>query len=255
MRQSEAGLGRRGADLVLASAVFIALWKLGSLHIGKAIILPAPEAVLRSFLGFLSSPGFYRALSATAGRGLLAFSLAMAGGLGLGLLSGLSARFRTWLSPPMLVIRATPVLAIILLAMIWFPPGLVPVFAAVVMALPVVCAEVQAGVRSVDARLIEMAQLFRVSWWRTTIHIRLPAALPHIVAAAKNALGLSWKVVVAGEVLSQPRHAIGTSMQTARIMLETTEVLSWAMAGILLCALSDGLFNLLLAYFKRQRSQ
>jgi NitT/TauT family transport system permease protein len=69
------------------------------------------------------------------------------------------------------------------------------------------------------------------------------------VAGAKNALGLSWKVVVAGEVLSQPARALGTGMQNARIMLETAEVFAWAAAGVLLCALSDALFDRLARKF------
>jgi len=54
-----------------------------------------------------------------------------------------------------------------------------------------------------------------------------------------STLGLAWKVVVAGEVFSQPIHALGTGMQGARIQLETAEVFAWASAGILLCALTD----------------
>ena len=51
--------------------------------------------------------------------------------------------------------------------------------------------------------------------------------------------------MVAGEVLSQPAYAVGTGMQNARVMLETAEVFAWAAVGILLCAASDALFDLL----------
>jgi len=119
----------------------------------------------------------------------------------------------------------------------------VPVFSAVVMAFPLVAADVSSGVRSTDPRLLEMAMSFRVTQRDTLMHVVLPSALPSVVSAAKNAIGVSWKVVVAGEVLSQPAHALGTGMQNARIMLETAEVFAWAAVGIFLCAVSDAAFN------------
>lgn len=234
---------RRIADGFLASAVLVAIWKLGSLAVGIEMILPPPERVLGVFGGLIESPRFLAALGATALRGMAAFSLSMLLGSAFGFLMGSSSRFRSYMGPLLTVIRATPVLAIILLALIWFHSDTVPVFAAVVMAFPVVASDVAAGVRSADPRLIEMAVLFDVPPRRIALDIRLPSALPHVIAGARNAIGLSWKVVVAGEVLSLPKHALGTGMQTARVMLETAEVFAWAAAGILLCAFSDAIFE------------
>jgi NitT/TauT family transport system permease protein len=213
--------------------------------IGADIILPAPERVLSTLVDIASDDGFAAALSATALRGLVSFGVSMALGVSLGFAAGVSDRFRAMLGPILTVTRATPVLAIILLAMIWFPSGVVPVFSAVVMAFPVAVADVAAGVRSADPRLLDMAKSFGVPPGDVASRIRFPSAAPHLASAARNAIGLSWKVVVAGEVLSQPARAVGTGMQNARIMLETAEVFAWAAVGVLLCALSDAVFDLL----------
>lgn len=222
----------------------VAAWKLAATAIGKDIILPPPERVLSVFVGLAGSARFLSAFWATALRGLAGFGLSMVLGSAIGFASGSSPRFARFVSPVMTVIKATPVLAVILLALIWFPTGFVPVFSAVVMAMPVVAADVAAGISSTDRRLLEMAAAYGVSPIDRALHVRLPYAVPHFVAGARNALGLSWKVVVAGEVLSQPARALGTGMQTARIMLETAEVFAWAAAGVLLCAVTDALFGL-----------
>lgn len=236
---------RAKADAVLAVAVLAAVWKLGSMAIGADIVLPAPERVLSTLLRVASDDGFAAALSATALRGLASFGISMALGVSLGFAAGLSDRCRAMLAPALTVTRATPVLAIILLAMIWFPSGIVPVFSAVVMAFPVAVADVAAGVRSTDPRLLDMARSFGVPARDIAARIRFPSAAPHLASAARNVIGLSWKVVVAGEVLSQPARAVGTGMQNARVMLETAEVFAWVTVGILLCAVSDALFDLL----------
>lgn len=223
----------------------VAAWKLAATAVGADIILPAPERVFSTLVHIAGTSRFLSALGATALRGMAAFGISMLLGMAFGFGAGVSHRFEALLGPGLTVIRATPVLAVILIALIWFPAGIVPIFSAVVMAFPVVAADVAAGVRSADQRLLDMSRSFGVSSRDASLFIRLPSAMPHIVSAAKNAVGLSWKVVVAGEVLSQPANALGTGMQNARIMLETAEVFSWAVVGVLLCALSDLAFDLL----------
>jgi len=57
-------------------------------------------------------------------------------------------------------------------------------------------------------------------------------------------LGLTWKVVIAGEVLAQPLHGIGTGMFQAKLYLETGEVFAWTVCAIVLSAVTEGLLNL-----------
>lgn len=230
-------------NALFAAAFFLAIWKLAAIGIGADIILPPPEKVIKTFYEISRKGKFFPALGASAIRGLLAFSLSMLFGSVCGFVFALSKSIESALSPLMTVIRATPVLAVILLALIWFPSDFVPVFSAVIMAFPVATAEIALGVRSADPKLIEMAKAFGSSNRDINLYIRLPSAMPHVLSAAKNALGLSWKVIVAGEVLSQPAKAIGTGMQYARVMLETAEVFAWASAGVLLCAISDAIFD------------
>lgn len=231
------------SNTILAAAFFLALWKLAASGINTEIILPSPERVLKAFLEIIKNGKFLPALGASALRGLFAFCLSMLLGSAAGFIFALSKTVESAFSPLMTVIRATPVLAVILLALIWFKSDFVPVFSAVIMAFPVVTAEIALGVKSVDPKLIEMARVFGSSARDRNLYIRLPSAMPHVLSAAKNALGLSWKVIVAGEVLSQPEKAIGTGMQYARVMLETAEVFAWASAAVLLCAMSDAIFD------------
>jgi NitT/TauT family transport system permease protein len=232
-------------DAFAGAILLMALWQLGSAVIGKAIILPSPGQAFVAFMELLASADFIRAFLATATRGLLAFGLAMTLGCVCGFLAGLSSRFKAFLSLPLTVMRAIPVLAIILLAMIWLPQGQVPVFAAFIMAFPVIFDHVSSGVHNVDQRLVDMARSFNTPVRDINLLIRLPAMMPTALAAARSAIGLCLKVVIAGEVLSQPQAAIGTGLHEARIMLETARVFAWAACGIILCGLAEGLFALL----------
>lgn len=234
----------RAAAGLAAAAAFLLAWKLASLAEGREIVLPSPERVLGVAVGLYPTARFLEALAATFLRGLAAFAISAILGGAAGIAAGLRPIFGAFLSPLLTLIRATPVLALILLALLWFPSGFVPIFSAVLMAFPVMASSAEAGARAADPLLLEMAELFRVPRREVFRRIRLPSAEGHLVAGARSALGLSWKVVVAGEVLSQPLRALGTGMQEARVLLETGSVFAWAAASVALCGATEWLFGM-----------
>ena len=224
---------------------FILLWEIGALLVKSDLILPSPARVAKALYQLFGKNIFWLSIGGSFLRVLEAFILSGLIGLATGTMSGIKPQARAFLNPFIVGIRATPVMALILVAMFWFPAWQVPVFSAILMAFPVMHTSTEAGVHAVDKKLLEMSTFFNVPssfiFWR----LRLPSALPYILSGAKNALGLSWKVVVAGEVLSQPRMALGTGMQEARLSIETATVFAWAIITIFLCGLSEYLFGLL----------
>jgi NitT/TauT family transport system permease protein len=223
--------------------ILVLIWKLLALLVGKDILLPPPEKVLGEALALYPTGKFLAALWATFLRGSAAFLISLVLGSLVGLAAGLSPLFDAALAPILTIIRATPVLALILVALLWFPSGFVPVFAAVLMCFPIMVTSASSGVHACDRRLLEMAALFQVPRKEQLLRLRLPEATPFLLSGARNSLGMSWKVVVAGEVLSQPLRALGSGMQESRVLLETPRVLAWAAASVLLCGLTEWLFG------------
>jgi NitT/TauT family transport system permease protein len=237
-RRARLAAGAGGLALVLLA------WEFAALAMGKEIVLPSPARVLMAALELYPTPRFVQDLLATFLRGMAAFALTALLGIGAGLLSGLRPLFGAALAPMLTVIRATPVLALVLIALLWFPSGFVPIFTALLMAFPVMATSAAEGARAADPRLLEMAGLFRVPRREVFLRLRLPSAAPHLITGAKNALGLSWKVVVAGEILSQPERALGSGMQSSRLLLESANVFAWALAAVALCGLTEWGFGL-----------
>jgi ABC-type nitrate/sulfonate/bicarbonate transport system, permease component len=228
---------------ILGVALLLLAWEALALAMGKELVLPSPLSVFREALALYPTPSFLAALLATFLRGLAAFGLSAAIGIAVGLAAGLKPLFAAAIAPALTVIRATPVLALALVALLWFPSGFVPIFTAFLMAFPVMVTSAAQGAQAPDRRLLEMAALFRVPPRRVFLSLRLPAAAPHLLSGAKSSLGISWKVVVAGEILSQPARALGTGMQESRLMLESASVFAWALAAIVLCGLTEWAFE------------
>lgn len=238
------GFAKRMVYGLLGVLVACGIWQLVSTRIGVPLVLPGPSEVAHAFVVLMWKSTFWEAVWGTFQRVLIAFVISLALGFCTGMIAGLNAPFRDMIAPFVTIIRATPVMALILILMFWFPAGHVPVVSAMLMAYPVVHTSLYQGTIGTDKNLLEMARIFKVPKPVVFFRLRLPAVRGHLASAAKNCLGLCWKVIVAGEVLSQPRFALGTGLQSARLSLDTAGVFAWAITSIALCGISEFLLGL-----------
>ncbi len=234
--------------LIAGSASIVALlglWEILAKLYGSDFILPSPVTVFADSASLVAEPSFPAIMGATCLRGLLAFAISLALAIPLGLSAGAWPIVDSVMKPWMSAIKATPVVAFILIAILWLGSSTVPIFVSVLMTLPVMTEAVAAGVRSSDPKLLEMARVYRFGWIDRMLHIQLPSALPFLLGGAGTSLGLTWKVVVAGEILGMPKIGIGSAMQTAKIHLETARVFSLTLAAIALSVATDLAFGAL----------
>jgi NitT/TauT family transport system permease protein len=221
---------------IASSLALVGIWKLAS--VGQSeLVLPPPERVAEAFAAIVARPGFWLAIGESALRCLLGFTYAAISGLALGLAAGSFPLAGAALRPPLSFAKSMPVIALILILSLSFESGQVPIVSSFLMCLPVFALAVEAGVKSMDQELVEMARLFGVPGAMRLTGLYLPAIAPYFASACETSIGLSWKVVVAAEVLSQPARAIGSALQEAKVYLESAEVFAWALAAL---ALSGG---------------
>lgn len=247
-------MNKRRADTyisILSSLALILLWQLGSLALGAPIILPTPLEVLRELAHLILAQDFALNLSFTVLRAFESFVLIVCSGALAGTLAARYPLFNNLIKPLVTVFKATPVMSIILLAFIWLRTGAVPVFSAFLMAFPVMFVQTMAGYNSIDQKLLTMCQIYDIKGKERIKHLIIPSLLPYLVTGAKQTLSMIWKVVIAAEVLTLPKQGIGRALQLAQIQLETSKVFAWTVIAIILTALGDGLFNLLLKQLRK----
>lgn len=220
--------------IVLPLFAIIIFWKILANHIDSELVLPEPFAVFKRFFSLLSESVFRKHLFATIFRSLLAFSLSFAFSLSIGLLSCLNRGIENFFKLPLAIIKATPVVSLILLTLFWFKSNTVPVFIGILMTLPIMTTAIIQGFKNVDTELLEMCKAFNFTKKQIIKNLYIPSMLPYFFSGALSAFGLSWKVVVAAEILCLPKSAIGSALQTAKVHIETTDVFAITMSIILI---------------------
>ena len=228
----------------------LAIWLVSAWVIDSPLIVPGPWTVGEKLVSFAGQPVFWLGVWGTVTRVLGGFTLSLVLSLIAGLGAGIWDPFRNMLRPGLIFMQAVPVLSIILVLLIWFGSEQVPVVTAVLMTFPVMTEAVIQGVRGVDEKLLVMAASYSVPFRSRLTGIFIPSFLPGLFAGASASLGLTWKVVVAAEVLAQPVLGMGTRMQRAKNILETGEVFAWTLAAVILSGLTQGLFTLLARHWR-----
>lgn len=222
---------------------------------GSEIILPSPDRAFAALVELAGEDNFLPSILQTIKRGSAGFLLSAAAALCIGIAAGENRIVFNLFRPLLTVIKTVPVLSIVLLAIIWFSTENVPVFVCFLVVFPVISANVIEGIRNIDPHLLEMARIYRVGRRRILFQIYLPSLIPYLLAGLSTAAGVTWKAVIAAEVLSMPRYAIGTGMQYAQIQLNTAELFAWTILAVIISSLSESLLislQYLLPWRRRQ---
>jgi NitT/TauT family transport system permease protein len=222
------------------AAILVAVWWLLSLRYG-AYVLPSPASVLLGLREVVASGEIWRHTAASLSRIAVGFGGAVLVALLLGLLAFLSPLARGVVHDVVTVLNSTSVFVWIVISIIWF--GLsnwAPIFTTFMITLPVVASNLVEGVASVDRRLLEMGDVYRLSGRLKFKAIVIPSTLPYLVAGMKVGFGLALKVSVVAEIFGVT-SGIGYVMNYSREILATQMVFVWALVMILVMALTDKL--------------
>ena len=167
-------------------------------------ILPGPGLVLSTLISDWDI--LWSSLLATLETTVEGLLLAVAGGIGLAVLFNQSRLIEHSLYPYAVILQVTPVIAIAPLLLIYLPQQTAVIVCAWIVAFFPVLSNTTLGLNSVDRNLADLFRLYGASRWQVLAELKLPAALPQMLAGIKIAGGLSLIGAVVAESPPAPRE-------------------------------------------------
>ena len=224
---------------VIIAAFWILVWQLAASLVNNRILLVGPLETLGVLAKQVSTGTFWL----TVGSSLLRIGTGFTAGFALGLLlAAARGRFslvEEVLSPVMSLLKAIPVASFVVLFLIWWRSGVLATAVSFCIVLPNIYVNTLEGIRHVDRRLLEMAQVLRIPAWNRFFYIYRPALKPYLDSAIRICAGMSWKSGVAAEVIGIPALSVGEQLYLSKIYLDTAGVLAWTAVTILASALCE----------------
>jgi NitT/TauT family transport system permease protein len=189
---------RIGLPILTLGAVLLAWDLVVRLFAIPPYVLPGPLLVLSTLIA--DRDLLWHSLLVTLTITLEGFALAAFGGIVLAI------AFNQWrlveysFYPYAVILQVTPVIAVAPLLLIYLPQPLAVLACAWIVAFFPVLANTTLGLNSVDHNLIALFELYKASRWQTLWQLKLPAALPQMLAGLRIAGGLALIGAVVAEI-------------------------------------------------------
>jgi NitT/TauT family transport system permease protein len=229
-------------DRLLVGVIILAAWQVGSVIVGN-YWLSSPWATLSRFAAQLLNGELIFHASYTLGE---AVAGTLIGGVPAVLLPFLLRRHPiivAILDPFMIGGYGAPKLAFAPLFILWFGIGIESKIALVAsLVFFIVYFATLNGVRALDTKLVQMAQIIGAAERQVSRHIVLPGAVPSIFAGFRIAVPYSVGAAVIAELISSNR-GLGYLVQTGAMNFDTTSVFAAIVAATLLVLGANWVMN------------
>lgn len=191
------------------------------------IVLVEPLVVGRRLLDLIPTAAYWIVIAVSALRILLGLLLAVASGL---LCAALAARFswmNTLLWPYVACMKSTPVASFIILCLVWVSTKNLSMLTIFLICFPIVYANMYESFVSVDKKMVQMLDIFRVPFLRRLRCLYIPHVMPFFLSTLKISIGMAFKSGIAAEVIGLPRGTIGSLLYESKIYLNTADMFAW----------------------------
>lgn len=213
---------------------FLIIWEGVALYIDNSLLFPRVSEIFLSLKNLVASGDFILILWNTLSRFFISivFSLILAI-----IFSVASYRYEVigfLLFPFIIFLRAVPTIAIIIVVLIWSSVEKVPIVVGMLILFPILYESILGGIKNVDKNLLKMSKVFKVPTKRVVRDIYIPSIYYSISSNIPSYMGLTFKVIIAGEVLSQESLSIGGEIFINKIYLESSNIFAWIIVVIVL---------------------
>ncbi len=229
---------------VLGVMVILFVWQCLSFTFGRFIV-PQPTDTFQRLLKLLMTADTYGHIGMTAFRVLTGFLVALIIAVPWGMLAGRYPQFEAFSNPQISLLKSVPVVSIIIIVLFFFGSKLMPSVISLLVVVPILYTNTLTGMKNVDEKLIQMSTIYGVLLGKRVSELYFKGILTYLFAGLEAGLGVAFKAVIAGEVISPPLKGIGASIWNAKLYIDLEGALAWtAMALILSFALELGIVAL-----------
>ncbi|WP_168118606.1 ABC transporter permease [Paenibacillus sp. HB172176] len=237
-----------------AFVVVVGLWELICRQLDVAIyLLPKPSDIVQAAVENGSS--LSNALLTTATETVIGFIFSVLIGVGFAIILASSKLVEKSVYPYAIVLQTIPIIAIAPIIVIWFGAGTnAIVFITFLIGFFPMLSNTLIGLNSTDHNMKNLFFLYNATPLQTMWRLRLPAALPYIIAGLKISATLSVIGAIVGEYmagLGGANGGLGYAITVAATRLRTPYLfacgLSASILGIVFYLIVNRLSRLLLS--------
>ncbi|MGN0328870.1 MAG: ABC transporter permease [Lachnospira sp.] len=187
----------------LFPVIFLLVWQIAGVNEWIDIsILSYPEEVIECWGKYLRNGKYLKYLIDSTYRFFMGFFFGSLAGLILGLIMGLSKWVSRIFSATTSLLRSIPLIAWVPICILSLGTGeTTRILLVSIGCFWSVFINTMDGIKGVDYKLVEVAKELEKNWIVTVTEVIIPAAFPSIVTGLRSGFSMSWKSIVAAEMI------------------------------------------------------
>lgn len=231
---------------MLPVLVFITLWEaVGRFKLFSGqFFLPPFSAVLAEFYHLTANGVLGKNFASSLVRVLVGLCSGSAAGIFVGVVMGWRKVINQALNPIISLLYPIPALGWLPLLMLWIGINeMLPITIIFICSFFPVVYNTATGIRNVDREYILAAETLGASNMRILFKVVIPLALPNIFTGLRLEAGMSWRVLVAAEMVAIPT-GIGALLMQAESLVRVDIIMVCLIVLSVMCLLFEKIFAL-----------
>lgn len=203
MSKKKSAIWKRYLKAAMIPVLFLVIWEIagerGSINVS---ILSMPSKILNGWIKLWQDGKYQTYLVVSTIRFVKGFVAGSVAGLLLGTVMGLSKRITAYLGATTSLLRSIPLIAWVPIMILSLGVGeATRVILVAIGCFWSVFLNAMDGIKSVDLRYIEVADVLEKKSVETVVKVVIPAAFPSIVTGLRSGFSNAWRSIVAAEMI------------------------------------------------------
>lgn len=223
----------------------IVIWQIISAIINNNLIFPSITLIVNKVIIIFMSENFIHSVFSSIYRCFLATLISISISFVFGILSYKNKYIYNFCYPILSIIRSLPTMAFIAIALIWFSKEYAPILIAVLISLPIFYDMIIGTLLELDKSIIKMCRVYRVPRKKVFTEIYIMKIFLSLINIMSSTLSLVFKVIIAGELYSQPKYGVGAAIQFEKMQLNTDSIIAWIIIITVISIIFDKIIYIL----------
>lgn len=227
--------------------VFLAIWEI----VGRFNLFPGQfffppfSMVLKEFYHLTANGVLGKNFASSLARVVIGLCSGSVAGIFVGVIMGWKNVVNKTLNPIISLLYPIPALGWLPLLMLWIGINeMLPITIIFICSFFPVVYNTATGIRNVDRKYILAAETLGASNVRILFKIVIPLALPNIFTGLRLEAGMSWRVLIAAEMVAIPT-GIGALLMQAESLVRVDIIMVCLIVLSIMCLLFEKVFALL----------
>lgn len=202
-------------------------WYLGSTLLNNSIVLPKINEVIIDLYKLMLRFDTYQIIFKTLTRLIITVIICFLSAILLSSIAIMYIRIEYILKPILILIKTTPIAAVIILLLMAFGQELSPYIITTLVVFPILYEGIFRSIKVIDSTIVDEIKLNSNINFKIITNVYIPIITPYLITSLIQSIGLGLKVMVMAEVIAQPKGTIGYQISQERIYLNTSNIIAW----------------------------